>query len=118
MEWLQANWLPLAILAGVVIVFIIHLVKISKEKGLRQTALEAILKAEEQYNSTTGQERMKLAVEYVYASLPDVLKIAFTKDIIEKYLTKFIQKVFDEVKAMLTTQRKLVAEIAMIKKGA
>ena len=117
MEWLQANWLPVTIIGLMVLAFIIYLIKLSKEKGLRQVALEAILKAEEFYNSTSGQERMKMAVEYVYASLPDVLKIAFTKDIVEKYLTKLIQRVFDEVKAMLTTQRELIAELSMLKKG-
>ena len=110
MEWLQTNWLPLTIILAVIIAFIIYIVKRCKEKGLRQTAIEAILKAEEQYNSTTFKERLELAVEYVYASLPDVLKIAFTKDIIRKYLTNFIQKVFDEVKALLDYQKPTLEE--------
>lgn len=104
MEWLQANWLPLTIVVGVVVIFIGYIIYLCKKTGLRKVALDAILKAEEQYHSTTGQERLQLAVDYVYEQLPALLRIAFTKDIIKKYLANFVQKVFDEVKELLDYQ--------------
>src|SRR5574344_1874951 len=101
MEWLQANWLPLLILVLVVIGFIIYLIYLSKKKGLRQVALEAILIAEEKWNTTTGKERLQIAVDYVYDYIPSYVKIFLSKELHNKILADFIQKVFDEVKKVL-----------------
>ena len=101
MEWLQANWLPLLILVLVVIGFIIYLIYLSKKKGLRQVALEAILIAEEKWNTTTGKERLQIAVDYVYDYIPSYVKIFLSKELLNKILADFIQKVFDEVKKVL-----------------
>lgn len=105
MEWLQANWLPLLILVLVVIGFIIYLIYLSKKKGLRQVALEAILIAEEKWNTTTGKERLQIAVDYVYNYIPSYVKIFLSKELLNKILTDFIQKVFDEVKKVLDFQK-------------
>ena len=105
MEWLQANWLPLLILVLVVIGFIIYLIYLSKKKGLRQVALEAILVAEEKWNTTTGKERLQIAVDYVYDYIPSYVKIFLSKELLNKILADFIQKVFDEVKKVLDFQK-------------
>lgn len=105
MEWLQANWLPLLILVLVVISFIIYLIYLSKKKGLRQVALEAILIAEEKWNTTTGKERLQIAVDYVYDYIPSYVKIFLSKELLNKILADFIQKVFDEVKKVLDFQK-------------
>lgn len=105
MEWLQANWLPLLILVLVVIGFIIYLIYLSKKKGLRQVALEAILIAEEKWNTTTGKERLQIAVDYVYDYIPRYVKIFLSKELLNKILADFIQKVFDEVKKVLDFQK-------------
>lgn len=105
MEWLQANWLPLLILVLVVIGFIIYLIYLSKKKGLRQVALEAILIAEEKWNTTTGKERLQIAVNYVYDYIPSYVKIFLSKELLNKILADFIQKVFDEVKKVLDFQK-------------
>lgn len=105
MEWLQANWLPLLILVLVVIGFIIYLIYLSKKKGLRQVALEAILIAEEKWNTTTGKERLQIAVDYVYDYIPSYVKIFLSKELLNKILADFIQKVFNEVKKVLDFQK-------------
>ena len=105
MEWLQANWLPLLILVLVVIGFIIYLIYLSKKKGLRQVALEAILIAEEKWNTTTGKERLQIAVDYVYDYIPSYVKIFLSKELLNKILADFIQKVFDEVTKVLDFQK-------------
>ena len=105
MEWLQANWLPLLILVLVVIGFIIYLIYLSKKKGLRQVALKAILIAEEKWNTTTGKERLQIAVDYVYDYIPSYVKIFLSKELLNKILADFIQKVFDEVKKVLDFQK-------------
>ena len=105
MEWLQANCLTLLIIVLVVIGFIIYLIYLSKKKGLRQVALEAILIAEEKWNTTTGKERLQIAVDYVYDYIPSYVKIFLSKELLNKILADFIQKVFDEVKKVLDFQK-------------
>lgn len=105
MEWLQANWLPLSIVVAACVCFIIYMIKSSKTKGLRQTALEAILKAEQEYKTEEGQEKMIFAIDYVYSFLPAYIKLIIPCNIIKKYLNNFIQKAFDEVKELLDYQK-------------
>ena len=83
----------------------IYLIYLSKKKGLRQVALEAILIAEEKWNTTTGKERLQIAVDYVYDYIPSYVKIFLSKELLNKILADFIQKVFDEVKKVLDFQK-------------
>lgn len=112
MEWLQTNWLPLLIVTIVVLCFIIWIIYLCKRKGLKETALNAILEAENHYHTTTGQERLDLAVDYMYKALPAAVTMFLSKEALETVLAKFIQKVFDEIKKALDYQ--IPAEI---KKG-
>lgn len=101
MVWLEANWLPLTIIILVVLAFIAWIVYLCKKRGLRETALEAILVAEKEFKSGEGKQKMEFAVNYVFELLPVYLKVLFPKDTICSILEKFIQKIFDEVKKLL-----------------
>ena len=105
MEWLQNNLLELIIIFIIIILFLIYLFYLIKKEGLRNVALRAILEAEKLYNSTTGKERLSFAVNYVYDYLPSYIKLVFSKKILEEYLQKFIQTIFDQVKDLLDYEK-------------
>lgn len=105
MVWLESNWLPLTIVVLVILAFIGWVIYLCKKKGLRETALEAILVAEKEFSSGEGKEKMEFAVNYVFDLLPVYLKALFPKDLVCSILEKFIQKLFDEVKKLLEYQK-------------
>lgn len=105
MEWLQANWLPLVIVILLCLAFIGYIAYLCKKKGLKKVALEAILFAEDKYNSTTGQERLQIAIDFVYNSLPEKIKLLLPKSLLEKFIENLVQKTFDEVKKALDYQK-------------
>lgn len=107
MEWLQANWLPLVIVILAILVFIAWIIYLCKKEGLRKVALKAILIAEDRYNSTSGQERLQIAIDYVYAAIPDKVKAFIPKDLLLKFLKTFIQKLFDEIKEVLDYSKEI-----------
>ena len=98
---LQENWLPILIIALVIIGFIGYIIYLILNKGIKNVALEAILKAEEFYNSTTGKERLEIAVNYVYELLPASIRTILPKEFLKNYIEKIIQKTFDKVKDLL-----------------
>ena len=107
---IQENWLPLLVLiiAGVLALFwIIYLIV---TKGIKNTALLAILEAEKQYNTTTGKERLELAISYVYDLLPSIIKTILPKTIVIKSLHRLIQKTFIKVKDLLDYHREELQE--------
>ena len=59
-EWLAANWLPLVI---VIIAIVIGIIYLLKKKGLRQTAIDAIVWAEREFATEAGQEKMERLIE-------------------------------------------------------
>ena len=101
MEWLLDNWLPLLIVVLVVLGFIGWIIYLCNRKGLREIALKAILIAEDQYNSTTGQERLTIAVNYMYDLIPSTIAVFIPKSMLNNFIKNFIQKVFNEVKQAL-----------------
>lgn len=104
------DWLSLIIVIITVLVIIGIVIYLCKKKGLREIALQAILVAEEHYSSTTGQERLDLAINYVYNRLPSKF-ISFIPESLAKIILKnFIQKVFDEVKLALDYQKPQIEE--------
>ena len=106
MEWLPINWLPLTIVVIAVLIFIGIIIYLCKKRGIRQVALEAILIAEQQYESTTGQERLAMAIDHVYNNIiPKVITMFIPKELILSQIEKFIQKLFDDVKALLDYNR-------------
>lgn len=58
MDFISDNWLPLLIIIIVALAFIGYLIYLVVTKGLRQTAIDAILEAEKHYNSTTRKGKI------------------------------------------------------------
>ena len=87
----------IVIVAILVIVFIIWLVWQIKKKGLKQFAIEMIVKAEDMYKKGENQEKLNYVIDKVIAMLPKVLQIFITRENVEK----FVQSVFDTVKKAL-----------------
>lgn len=110
MKWLAANWLPLLIVILLILAFIVMVIYLCKKKGLRKVALEAILEAENFYNSTTGQERLDMAILYVYSRLPIYLTVIIPEPVMKKVLKNFIQKVFNDIKDALDYQKPQLEE--------
>lgn len=84
------------IIAAVVIVVIaaIYIAYKIKKQGLRKTAMDAIIKAEETFQN--GEAKLEMAVGVFIAALnPPLNKIPAS------IVTKFIQTVFDEIKDAL-----------------
>lgn len=78
---------------------IINSLKFNKE--LREIILRAILVAENEYNNTTGEERLELATKYVYSKLPMKLRLLISPETALAILEKLVQKTFDEIKNIL-----------------
>lgn len=99
------TWLYITVLILVIVSFIIYLFYQVKKNGLRETVIAAILKAEEQYYSTTGQERFEIAFNYVYDLIPTIWKTILPKELLKKFLKNLIQNTFDEVKELLNFEK-------------
>lgn len=100
------NWLPISILVIIALIAIVYIASKIQKEGLRKVMLEAILKAEQEYNSTTGKERLKLAISYVYDNYSPVwLKAILPEQVLNSLLEKWIQELFDEVKSILDFEK-------------
>lgn len=94
-EWLAANWLPLVV---VIIAIILGIVIILKRKGLRQTAIDAIVWAEREFSTEEGKEKMQKAIDYCQQLVP------FLNFIPDALIQSFIQGVFNQIKEALEQQ--------------
>ncbi len=74
-----------------------------KLKGLRQTAIDLIVKAEEAFEKGMNDEKFNSVLEGILAVIPSYLKFFINEDTIKS----FIQNVFDSIKAALDVQAKL-----------
>ena len=104
------TWLYITILILIIVTFIIYVLYQVKKNGLRETVLEAILKAEEHYYSTTGKERFEIAFNYVYDLIPTAWKVILPKELLKKFLDNLIQSTFDEVKDLLDFEKASLKE--------
>ena len=98
---IQENWLPILILIIAAIGIIGYIIYLAVTKGLKETALQAILEAEKQYNTTTGKERLEIAVSYVYDLCPKAVKLILPKALLIEMLHNFVQKMFNKIKDLL-----------------
>lgn len=73
-----------------------------KLKGLRQTAIDLIVEAENVYEKGKNNEKFKLVFDGIINSLPAPAKMFLN----ESTINYFIQTVFDSVKAALDNQTK------------
>ena len=71
-----------------------------KKNGLRGTAVNLIVKAEEIYMKGQNDEKMNFAISKLIDVIPKPFRLFVTEEIVRK----FIQKIFDEIKEALDYQ--------------
>jgi len=92
-------YLLLVILIVLVVLIIFKIAKTNKK--LRATIIKAILYAEKLHNTTTGQERLELAIDYVLNRIPTSISMFIPKELLFKIVNELVQKIFDETKELL-----------------
>lgn len=94
------------LLVIVIVLAVLYIIYLIKRYGFKKVALQAILFAEKQYNTTSGKERMNIAIDFVYDNyIPEYIKSILSKETLHNILDKAIQKVFNESKQLLDYQR-------------
>lgn len=68
-----------------------------KQRGLRGTAIQLIVYAENMIGSGKGEEKMNYVIDKFIALLPMPFSVLFTREMVKT----FIQEVFDEIKDAL-----------------
>ena len=91
------NVTQLIAIAVIVILIAIYLIYSIKKKGLRKTAIDLIILAEEKYGSGQGEMKMESAIVGFLALLPIPIPHSIVR--------WFIQTVFDEIKDALNYQK-------------
>ncbi len=98
--------LSIVVIIAILVVFLavigLKLYSSIKLKGLRQTAIDLICKAEEEYEKGKNDEKFKLVVNGIVSALPAPAKIFLN----ESTINYFIQSVFDSIKGALDTKAK------------
>ena len=89
--------LGIVIVAILVIAFIIWLAWQIKKKGLKEFAIEMIVKAEDMFHQGENTEKLNYVIDKVIGMLPKPLQFFITRDAVED----FVQSVFDTVKKAL-----------------
>ena len=85
------------IAVAVVIGFIIYIAWQIKKKGLRQFAVEFILKAEDKFKRGENEAKLNYVIDKVITFIPAPLNFFITRDAVKT----FVQSVFDSVKKAL-----------------
>ena len=97
MEFIQAHWLELTILALFFIAGIIYVAWQIKKNGLRGTVINFIVEAEQNFIQGANEGKMNYVIDKVIAIIPMPFSLLITRDMVRA----FIQKIFDEVKKAL-----------------
>jgi hypothetical protein len=77
--------------------FIVYIVWQIKKKGLRQFAVDCIVKAEDMYNHGDNEGKLNYVIDKVIAVIPAPLSLFITRETVKA----FVQSVFDSVKKAL-----------------
>ena len=77
--------------------FIVYIVWQIKKKGLRQFAVDFIVKAEDMYNQGDNEGKLNYVIDKVIALIPAPLSFFITRETVKT----FVQSVFDSVKKAL-----------------
>ena len=86
------------ILAVAILAFILYLVWQIKKKGLRATAVDLIVKAEEMFRQGDNENKLNYVIDKIISiTIPKPLSIFITRDSVKS----FVQSVFDETKKAL-----------------
>ena len=80
-----------------VVAFILYIAWQIKKKGLRQFAIDFILKAEEEFEQGDNETKLNFVIDKVIALIPVPLSLFITRETVKT----FIQSVFDSVKKAL-----------------
>lgn len=85
------------IAVALVISFIIYIAWQIKKKGLRQFAVEFILKAEDEFKQGDNETKLNYVIDKVIAFIPAPLNFFITREAVKA----FVQSVFDSTKKAL-----------------
>lgn len=90
--------IEIAIIVIAILAFILYLVWQIKKKGLRATAVDLIVKAEEMFRQGDNENKLNYVIDKIISiTIPKPLSLFITRD----SLKSFVQSVFDETKKAL-----------------
>lgn len=90
--------IEIAIVVIAILAFILYLVWQIKKKGLRTTAVDLIVKAEEMFRQGDNENKLNYVIDKIISiTIPKPLSLFITRDSIKS----FVQSVFDETKKAL-----------------
>ena len=93
-----ATIIEIAIVVIAILAFILYLVWQIKKKGLRATAVDLIVKAEEMFRQGDNENKLNYVIDKIISiTIPKPLSLFITRD----SLKSFVQSVFDETKKAL-----------------
>lgn len=90
--------IEIAIVVIAILAFILYLVWQIKKKGLRATAVDLIVKAEERFRQGDNENKLNYVIDKIISiTIPKPLSLFITRDSVKS----FVQSVFDETKKAL-----------------
>lgn len=90
--------IEIAIIVIAILAFILYLVWQIKKKGLRATAVDLIVKAEEMFRQGDNENKLNYVIDKIISiTIPKPLSLFITRDSVKS----FVQSVFDETKKAL-----------------
>lgn len=93
-----ATIIEIAIVVIAILAFILYLVWQIKKKGLRETAVDLIVKAEDMFKQGDNENKLNYVIDKIISiTIPKPLSIFITRDSVKS----FVQSVFDETKKAL-----------------
>lgn len=89
--------IEIAIVVIAILAFTLYLVWQIKKKGLRETAVDLIVKAEDMFKQGDNENKLNYVIDKIIAIIPMPLSLFITREAVRE----FIQTIFDEVKKAL-----------------
>lgn len=90
--------IEIAIVVIAILAFILYLVWQIKKKGLRATAVDLMVKAEEMFRQGDNENKLNYVIDKIISiTIPKPLSLFITRDSVKS----FVQSVFDETKKAL-----------------
>ena len=87
--------IEIAIVVIAILAFILYLVWQIKKKGLRATAVDLIVKAEDMFRQGDNENKLNYVIDKIISIIiPKPLRLFITRDSVKS----FVQSVFDETK--------------------
>lgn len=93
LQFLLRNWDSVALVIAILFI-IIYLIKTGQTKILKKIAIQFVTEAEKELGDGTGIFKQAAVIEWLYNSMPTIVKVLFTK----KDLEKLVDAVVEEVK--------------------